>query len=72
MVTRRLLLTVPMVFGAAVIVFLILRLVPGDPAAAILGANATPEQIRQVRIDLGLSRPIYVQFGSWLAAAVRR
>jgi peptide/nickel transport system permease protein len=71
MVIRRLLLTIPMVFGAAVIVFLILRLVPGDPAAAILGANATPDQIRQVRIDLGLSRPIYVQFGSWLGGAVR-
>ena len=69
MVVRRLMLTVPMILGAAVIVFLILRLVPGDPAAAILGANATPEQVRQLRIDLGLSRPIYAQFGSWLGAA---
>ncbi len=66
MVTRRLLLTIPILFGAAVIVFFILRLVPGDPAAGILGANATPSQLRQVRADLGLDRPIYAQFGSWL------
>lgn len=71
MVIRRLLLTVPMVFAAAVIVFLILRLVPGDPAAAILGANATPDAIRHVRIELGLSRPIYLQFGTWLSGIGR-
>ncbi|HEX3590167.1 MAG TPA: ABC transporter permease [Pseudonocardiaceae bacterium] len=71
MITRRLLLTIPILIGTAVIVFLILRLVPGDPAGAILGANATPAQLRQVRIDLGLDRPIYQQFGSWLAGVVR-
>ena len=60
-----------MVFAAAVIVFLILRLVPGDPAAAILGANATPDAIRHVRIELGLSRPIYLQFGTWLSGIGR-
>jgi peptide/nickel transport system permease protein len=70
-ITRRLLLTIPILIGTAVIVFLILRLVPGDPAGAILGANATPAQLRQVRIDLGLDRPIYQQFGSWLAGVVR-
>jgi peptide/nickel transport system permease protein len=71
MITRRLLLTIPILVGTAVIVFLILRLVPGDPAGAILGANATPAQIRQVRIDLGLDRPIWQQFGSWLSGVVR-
>jgi peptide/nickel transport system permease protein len=70
-ITRRLLLTIPILVGTAVIVFLILRLVPGDPAGAILGANATPAQIRQVRIDLGLDRPIWQQFGSWLSGVVR-
>ena len=71
MITRRLLLTIPILIGTSIIVFLILRLVPGDPAGAILGANATPAQLRQVRIDLGLDRPIYQQFGSWLAGVVR-
>jgi peptide/nickel transport system permease protein len=71
LITRRLLLTIPILFGTAVIVFLILRLVPGDPASAILGANSTPAQLRQVRIDLGLDHPIYQQFGSWLAGVVR-
>ncbi|HEX3646873.1 MAG TPA: ABC transporter permease [Pseudonocardiaceae bacterium] len=71
MILRRLLLTIPILVGTAVIVFLILRLVPGDPASAILGPNATPAQLRQVRLDLGLDRPIYQQFGSWLAGVVR-
>jgi peptide/nickel transport system permease protein len=70
-VARRLLLTIPILVGTAIIVFLILRLVPGDPASAILGPNATPAQLRQVRLDLGLDRPIYQQFGSWLAGVVR-
>jgi peptide/nickel transport system permease protein len=70
-ILRRLLLTIPILVGTAVIVFLILRLVPGDPASAILGPNATPAQLRQVRLDLGLDRPIYQQFGSWLAGVVR-
>ena len=71
MITRRLLLTIPILLGTAIIVFGILRLVPGDPAGAILGANATPAQLRQVRIDLGLDHPIYQQFVAWLGGVVR-
>ncbi|GIH21202.1 ABC transporter permease [Rugosimonospora africana] len=71
MITRRLLMTIPILVGTAVIVFLILRLVPGDPASAILGANATPAGIRQVRADLGLNRPLWAQFGSWVSGVVR-
>jgi peptide/nickel transport system permease protein len=70
MIARRLLWTIPILFGTAVIVFLILRLVPGDPASAILGANATTGQVRQVRTELGLNKPIYAQFGTWLAGVV--
>jgi peptide/nickel transport system permease protein len=71
MIIRRLLLMVPILFGTAVIVFGILRLVPGNPAGAILGANATPGQLRQVRVDLGLDHPLYEQFGSWLTGVLR-
>jgi peptide/nickel transport system permease protein len=66
MITRRLMLTVPMLFGTALIVFFVLRLVPGDPASAILGAHSTPARLREVRQQLGLDKPVYNQFGSWL------
>lgn len=70
MITRRLLLTIPMLFGTALIVFFVLRLVPGDPASAILGAHSTPARVRQVREQLGLDKPVYAQFGSWLSGIV--
>lgn len=66
MIARRLLLTIPMLLGTALIVFFVLRLVPGDPASAILGAHSTPARLRQVRDQLGLDKPIYAQFGSWI------
>jgi len=56
-----------MLFGTALIVFFVLRLVPGDPASAILGAHSTPARLQQVREQLGLDKPIYEQFGSWLS-----
>lgn len=71
MIGRRLLWMIPMLAGSAVIVFMILRLVPGDPASAILGANATTAQVAQVRIELGLNEPIYVQFGAWVSGLLR-
>jgi len=70
MIIRRLLITVPMLFGASLIVFFVLRLVPGDPAAAILGSHSSPALIRQVRDDLGLNKPIYLQFGDWISGIV--
>ena len=48
------------------LVFLLLRLTPGDPAAIMAGDAATSEQIEQIRAGLGLDRPIVVQFGIWL------
>jgi len=63
----RLALAVPMLFGMSVLVFLIIRLVPGDPVLAVLGLNATPELVAQMREDLGLNDPMYVQYFHWLA-----
>ncbi len=65
-IVARLLATVPVLLVVAVVVFLILRLTPGDPAAVIAGNNSTSEDILRIREQLGLSRPIIVQFGSWL------
>lgn len=63
---RRLGLAVPMLLGMSVLVFLIVHLVPGDPASAILGLNQTPELIARVRRDLGLDEPLIVQYFTWL------
>lgn len=55
----------------ALIVFAILRLTPGDPAAILAGDMATPQQLAQIRIDMGLDQPIHLQFISWLGQLVR-
>ena len=58
--------TIPVLGVVAVLVFLLLRLTPGDPAAILAGDAATSEQIAAIRADLGLDRPLIVQFGIWL------
>ena len=68
---RRVAAVVPVLAVVAVVVFLILRLTPGDPAAVIAGNNATAEDVAQIRERLGLTRPLPVQFGIWLGSAVR-
>ncbi|TXI64577.1 MAG: ABC transporter permease [Limnohabitans sp.] len=68
---QRLLALVPVLFTVAVIVFLILRLTPGDPAAVIAGNNATNEDIDRIREQLGLTKPLLSQFMIWLANVVQ-
>lgn len=63
---RRLLLTLPVLLGLSVIVFLIMSLIPGDPAQAILGSYATPENLERLRADLGLDLPLPQQYLVWL------
>ncbi len=70
-IARRLLSTIPVLLIVAVLVFALLRLTPGDPAAIMAGDAANAEQIEQIRAGLGLDRPIVVQFGIWLAKVVR-
>jgi peptide/nickel transport system permease protein len=62
---RRVLSTVPVLVIVALIVFMILRLTPGDPAAALVGDNGTSADIGRVRANLGLDRPLPVQFVTW-------
>lgn len=61
-VLRRLLGLVPVLFGITLLVFLFLQLIPGDPAQAILGERGTPEQLAALREKLGLNKPLYVQY----------
>lgn len=56
----------PVLFGIVVIVFLFVRMIPGDPASIMLGAYATPEALSSLRADLGLDRPLWEQFGIFL------
>ncbi len=63
---RRLLMIVPVLFGISVIVFLIMAMIPGDPALAILGAFATPDNLASLRADLGLDRPLIERYLIWL------
>jgi peptide/nickel transport system permease protein len=64
---RRLLAAIPVVLGVAVVTFGLLRLIPGDPARAVLGVHASPRQVAQLRHALGLDQPIYRQLWSFLA-----
>lgn len=62
----RLAQAVPVLFLVSVLVFSIIHLTPGDPAYVLLGPNALPEQIRAVRAELGLDRPLLVQYIVWV------
>ncbi|MFC3285468.1 ABC transporter permease [Litchfieldella rifensis] len=66
-ILRRLLMTVPVLLGLTVIVFLIMSLIPGDPALAILGSYATPENLARLRAELGLDLPLPQQYLVWLS-----
>ena len=55
---RRLLLTIPVLLGVATLVFSLIHLVPGDPAQAMLGESASPEDVAELRHSLGLDRPL--------------
>lgn len=65
-IARRLILIIPVLLGVAIIVFSMVRMVPGDPAIAIAGVHATEEYITQVRTQMRLDEPLYVQFGVFL------
>jgi peptide/nickel transport system permease protein len=65
-ILKRILATIPVLAVVALFVFLLLRLSPGDPATVIAGDYATPAAIAKIRANLGLDRPLHIQFVSWL------
>lgn len=65
-ILRRLLASVPVMLIVAAVVFALLRLTPGDPAAILAGDSATPAQLEQIRRTMGLDQPIYSQFVIWI------
>ena len=70
-VALRLLLAIPTLFGVALIVFILLRVVPGDPIAMMAGVTATPEEIERLRGLYGLDRPLLEQFWAYLGQLVK-
>ena len=69
---RTLITVIPVMVGVVVAVFFLLRLVPGDPAAMILGDRATPGQVAKLRAEMGLDLPLVEQFGNFVTGIVTR
>ena len=70
-ILRRLVMLVPVLIVVGVVVFALVHLTPGDPAAVILGDRATPEDIARLREQLGLNDPLPVQFPRWFGDVLR-
>ncbi len=68
---RRLLLTIPVLVGVATLVFALIHLIPGDPVQAMLGETAAPQDVADLRARLGLDRPLYVQYATFLEGVTR-
>lgn len=70
-VIRRLLLFAVALFGISVCLFIALRILPGDVASVMAGLNSPPERVAALREQLGLNRPLVVQYGDWIVAVCR-
>lgn len=70
-IVRRVLTLVPVLIAISFVSFLLLALIPGDPAVVMLGADAPPQALERLRGQLGLDRPFLERFGWWLWSAVR-
>lgn len=64
-VGKRLLAAIPVILGLSVIVFLVMKMIPGDPATALLGSYATPENVERINRELGLDRSLGEQYVIW-------
>ncbi len=68
---QRTLLSIPTLLIVAVTVFVLMRVVPGDPAALLVGDGENPARVERMRAEMGLDRPLVVQFVDWLGAVAR-
>src|SRR6266852_9956066 len=71
LILRRLAGSIPSLIGVVIVTFLLTRALPGDPAAYFAGPAATEEAIEQVRVQLGLDKPLYIQFGLYVRDLAR-
>ncbi|HLG17323.1 MAG TPA: nickel ABC transporter permease [Blastocatellia bacterium] len=70
-IIRRLLFTIPVLWAVVTLVFLLIHIVPGDPARQLVGENASEAQVQAVRADLGLDKPLFTQYTSYWKGLVR-
>lgn len=70
-IVRRVGLAIPTLLGVTLIIFLMIRLIPGDPARVIAGILASEDEVKRLRVELGVDRPIHVQYGIFLSRLVR-
>ena len=68
---RRLLGVIPLVLGVATILFFVVNLAPGDPSHRYLSPNLSAETVDQIRVNMGLDRPVHVRYVKWMAALAR-
>ena len=69
-IVERLLNLIPVLIGISIAVFLVMRVVPGDPAIAMLGEQADPERLAEVRRTLGLDQPLLIQYFRYMGSAL--
>ena len=70
-IIKRLLLLIPVVLGITFIIFVVLNLAPGDPAAMILGPDATAEALAAKRAEMGLDQPIVIQYIQYIIGVLQ-
>lgn len=70
-IVKRLLLAIPILLAVVTLVFFVVRMAPGDPAQVILGDSASQESLTALRTELGLDRPILVQYGEFLFSIIK-
>ena len=70
-IVRRLLLAIPILIAVVTLVFFVVRMAPGDPAQVILGDSASQESLTALRAELGLDRPLLVQYGEFLFSIIK-
>jgi ABC-type dipeptide/oligopeptide/nickel transport systems, permease components len=71
LIGRRLLFLLPVLFGILVVVFVTMRIVPGDPARLVAGPDAGPAELEAIRHEFGLDLPMHVQFKRYLLDILR-
>lgn len=70
-IVRRLVALIPVLLGVSVVVFMLIRMIPGDPVVVMLGEKARLEDIERLRHELGFDRPIYIQYVEWMGRVLR-
>ncbi len=68
---KRILAFIPTLFGASILVFFFVHLIPGNPAAVLLGDTATPDEVAQLSAELGFDKPLWIQYFLWIGNVIQ-